>query len=85
MPVYKFRCDREHEFDRLLKIADRNEQQQCPVCEASAVRLITAPRLDTANLAMGESATSSAIDKWQKQRAQKQKIEERTIKEHGSL
>lgn len=43
------------------------------------------PYIPTANLAMGDSATPDAIDRWQKQRADKQKIEERKIKEHGSL
>lgn len=43
------------------------------------------PYLPAADLAMGDSASSAAIDKWQKQRAEKQKIEERALKEHGSL
>lgn len=85
MPIYKFQCENEHEFTLLLSINERNDPQNCAICNGKAERQVTAPRLSIADLAMGESATSSAIDKWQKQRAEKQKIEERKIKEHGSL
>lgn len=85
MPRYLFSCPQGHESLLWLGMAERDEPQTCPVCGAEAKRGVSAPYLSSSDLAMGKSATSAAIDKWQKQRAEKQKIEERTIKEHGSL
>lgn len=55
-------------------------------CEGRMWPLIKgAPLIPTDDLAMGEAASGPAIDKWQKQREQKQKIEEKIIRDHGSL
>jgi putative FmdB family regulatory protein len=36
MPIYAFKCSEcETEFDRMLKLADWDEPQACPECEAS--------------------------------------------------
>lgn len=44
MPLYDFRCEAGHKFDRLLKIAQRADPQQC-ACGAFATRLISRPRI----------------------------------------
>lgn len=82
----ELKCDLCGEVATLL-IQNGVETVACtvPDCNGQMHKVISAPHLHVADLAMGESATSAAIDKWQKQRAEKQKIEERTIKEHGSL
>lgn len=46
MPVYDFRCSEcSSEFSELRPMARSSEPSNCPDCEASAPRLISAPRL----------------------------------------
>jgi len=61
----------------------------CPVCGHAALqRMIGAPKLSyTSMVASGESSSDSmntSIDKWQKMRDQKAKIEARNMERHGT-
>lgn len=45
MPLYSFRCLREHTFDELHPIGEAPAKATCPECGHSAKRLITAPAI----------------------------------------
>lgn len=42
MPLYDFRCDKGHKFERFVKLTDFEEAQFC-ACSSSASRVISAP------------------------------------------
>lgn len=44
MPMYDFRCDEGHRFERVVPLSRFREQQACE-CGARAVKLISAPRV----------------------------------------
>lgn len=88
MQMFDFRCnDCEHIFEGWDTI-DRTANPQCPTCQGSAtVRLISKPRIDYTNMAVpmsGGDGSAKAIDKWAKRRAEKVKIEERNLRNHGT-
>ena len=61
----------------------------CPDCGSPAMNaIIGAPHIDyIGSVANGESssdAMNTSIDKWQKMRAQKQRIEKRNFERHGT-
>lgn len=43
MPTYVYRCPENHQFERILPLARFNEVQYCPICQATASRVIVAP------------------------------------------
>lgn len=43
MPLYDYRCEQEHRFERVVKLADLAETQHC-ACGSEAIRLISSPR-----------------------------------------
>ena len=61
----------------------------CPKCGSPDIKaMIGAPKIDyTSCVANGESSSDSmgtSIDKWQKMRDQKQRIEKRNLERHGT-
>lgn len=52
MPIYEFRCESAHEYERSVPMSARDENLTCPRCGARARRRISAPRLG----ALGSSA-----------------------------
>lgn len=44
MPLYDFRCDNDHRFERFVSLASFGDRQTCE-CGAGAKRLISAPRV----------------------------------------
>ena len=61
----------------------------CPKCHhATLVPIIGAPKINyTMSVANGEAssdAMNTSIDKWQKMRDQKQRIEKRNFERHGT-
>lgn len=49
MPLYDFRCDKGHKFERSVKLADFEERQNC-ACGLPATRVISAPRISVENV-----------------------------------
>lgn len=49
MPLYDFKCEKGHIFERQVKLADFEETQHCD-CHAPAIRLISAPRFSVDNV-----------------------------------
>jgi putative FmdB family regulatory protein len=45
MPMYDYECEQCGPFSHWQRLADRNDLVRCPVCEAMAVRMISAPNL----------------------------------------
>lgn len=43
MPTYVYRCPENHQFERILRLAEFDTPQHCPICNAVAQRLIVAP------------------------------------------
>ena len=61
----------------------------CPKCRSSdMVAIISAPHLDIIGMATDGKTSSdglgTTIDKWQKMREQKQRIEKRNLERHGT-
>ena len=46
MPTYDYLCDTCGAFERRRPMAESSELATCPICHASASRMLTAPRLN---------------------------------------
>ena len=44
MPIYEFRCQSAHEYERSVPISARDEDLLCPDCGAPARRRMSAPQ-----------------------------------------
>ena len=42
MPTYTYRCENNHEHERLRRIRSRNRSSKCPECSGAAIRLFEA-------------------------------------------
>ena len=88
--LFDFRCrDCGHTFEHLVKPDEAGEPQTCPECsKVSAVRQVSLPHFDTIGMATDGKSSSDAmattIDKWQRMRHQRLKIEERNMERHGT-
>ncbi len=63
MPIYEFRCESAHEYERSVPISARDEDLLCPDCGAPARRRMSAPRLGRLGSTAGQlldRAASSA-------------------------
>ncbi|GAP80382.1 hypothetical protein Y09_3240 [Brachybacterium sp. SW0106-09] len=63
MPIYEFRCQSAHEYERSVPISARDEDLLCPDCGAPARRRMSAPRLGRLGSTAGQlldRAASSA-------------------------
>jgi len=47
VPIYEFRCESAHEYERSVPMSARDQDLTCPRCGAHARRRISAPRLGT--------------------------------------
>ncbi len=54
MPIYEFRCESAHEFERSVPISARDEDLVCPDCGATARRRLSAPRLGRLGSSAGQ-------------------------------
>lgn len=54
MPIYEFRCQSAHEYERSVPISARDGDLTCPRCGATARRRISAPRLSSLGTPAGE-------------------------------
>ena len=78
--MYDFECSKHGVFEGIVD--ERNRQKACPDCNTNAPRLISAPRVA---LDGTDPDFPDAYDRWEKKRNQKQKIEEKAVREHGSI
>ncbi|GAA4524470.1 zinc ribbon domain-containing protein [Brachybacterium paraconglomeratum] len=60
MPIYEFRCESDHEYERSVPMSTRDQDLTCPRCGASSRRRISAPRLGTLGSAAGRLLESTA-------------------------
>ena len=63
MPLYEFRCGEGHLSEALLPMSSTTRERQCPECDTTARRLVSAPAvrsLDPALTNAIDSATRSA-------------------------
>lgn len=82
MPLYDFRCPQGHVTEALEKFETRT--RPCLICDATAERvLLVAPKLDYGSMAQGESAGTTAIDKFERMHKQQRAKEEKSFAEHG--
>lgn len=85
MPTYNYVCEKcETEEDRfILKISERQEQK-CGECGERLTQVIRqAPAPHWTSLAMGDSASPEAINKFEKMRREQRSKEEKSKREHG--
>ena len=88
LKIFDFRCQScDHRFEAMVTSSE--PQPSCPECESTdCKRLISAPRIDytrtAANGTQSSDAMTTSIDRWQKGRAQKMKIEQRNLERHGT-
>lgn len=54
VPIYEFRCEGAHEYERSVPISARDEDLVCPDCGAPARRRMSAPRLGRLGSAAGQ-------------------------------
>lgn len=86
MPTFEYTCPTcGEEFERWCKIIER-KSQECGACGSiGEQRVRTPPRPDWVGLAMGDSASPEAIDRFDRVHKQQAAKEERLIREHGSI
>ena len=89
LQLYNFRCDScDHRFED-WDTMETSAKVACPSCDSSdVVRLISKPRLDYTGMVANGSASSdgmtTAIDRWERARKEKMKIEQRNLDRHGT-
>lgn len=80
---FEFRCSKcDTVFTKLIR-SDVHEHQ-CPECEGTGRRIVSAARIDWQAFVHGKNASQPAIDKWDKMRRKKMAIEERKLADHGT-
>ena len=60
MPIYEFRCESAHEYERSVPMSARDADLTCPDCGAPARRRISAPRLGALGSPTGRLLESTA-------------------------
>lgn len=60
MPIYEFRCESDHEYERSVPMSTRDQDLTCPRCGSQARRRISAARLGTLGSAAGRLLESTA-------------------------
>lgn len=83
MPIFAdYRCPDGHVHEAF--VPSSTDEQECPHCGATAVRVfLVAPKLDFGHMAQGESAPTTAIDKFEKMHKAQRAKEEKSFREHG--
>jgi putative FmdB family regulatory protein len=83
MPLYDFRCPQGHVTEVFAKVSDRENPQTCD-CGAQSERvLLKPPSLDYGAMAQGESAGTTAIDRFERQHKQQRAKEEKCFARNG--
>lgn len=81
--VRDFQCPEcEHVFERFLRNEEQDDQK-CPECDEKAKVLISAPKIDFTNTAMGHGC-ETAIRKWEIAKIQKAAQERKNMLNHGT-
>lgn len=63
MPIYDYSCAKcGHRFEKLVPLADRNENQECPMCKSEFGKHIITPV--HFHLPGNDLAFPTAADKW---------------------
>lgn len=60
MPIYEFRCESSHDYERSMPISARDQDLTCPRCGAAARRRISAPRLSALGSPAGKLLDATA-------------------------
>ena len=90
MQLFDFRCDGcDHRFES-WDTMEKSARPPCPTCQSpDTTRLISKPRLDytgmATNMKSGDEGLTTAVDRWAKAREEKVKIEERNLRNHGTV
>lgn len=80
--LHDYRCANGHVTEAYVQATERS--RPCPICDEQSVRVIlSCAKLDYGSMAMGESAGTTAIDRFEKQHKDQRKREEKFYKEHG--
>lgn len=79
--LHDYACGCSNTFEELVE-ADKRDSVKCPLCGSLAKRQLSAPRLDT-RLGVDAASFPTLGDKWVRNRAQRQRIEEARKREHG--
>ncbi len=85
MPTYEYRCEAcGNVHEDLVKIAQRDDPQDCRNCDGTATRaLITPPRIDWLSMVDSPSAGPESIDRYDRMCRQQKEKELKSFKEHG--
>ena len=78
--ILEFRCPEHDVFEKLTDSVIQHEA--CPKCGSASNRIISTPRI---RLDGTDPGFPDAYDAWEKKRSAKQVIEEKLIREHGSI
>jgi len=86
MPTYEYTCETcETDSEVWCSVRER-KNQQCTACGGNLAKRIRTPaKPHWLNLAMGDSASPEAIDKFDKMHRDKAAKEEKSVREHGSI
>jgi predicted nucleic acid-binding Zn ribbon protein len=78
--LFNFRCPEHGIFEALVE--REKKSTVCNKCGVESQKLISAPRIF---LDGTDPAFPGAYDAWERKRSVKQKIEEKALREHGSI
>jgi len=79
--LHDYLCPCNYRFEELVD-RDKRDTVNCPMCGGLAKRQLSAPRLDT-SLGVDAASFPTLGEKWVRNRAQRQRIEEARKREHG--
>ena len=79
--LHDYRCANGHIEEHYVKSAELTHV--CACGEKSVRVILSCAKLDYGSMAMGESAGTTAIDRFEKQHKDQRKREEKFYKEHG--
>lgn len=79
--LFDYACGCGQTFEELVD-RDKRDSVHCPACGSLAKRQLSAPRLDT-SLGVDAASFPTLGDRWVRNRAQRQRIEEARKREHG--
>lgn len=79
--MFEFECPKHGIFEDLVKSSVRCTP--CPQCQSSALRQISAVRIDKSAMALADGATPTSIDHFERVHRQRRVIEEKNYANHG--
>ncbi|MGI5876305.1 MAG: FmdB family zinc ribbon protein [Dethiobacteria bacterium] len=60
MPIYEFRCECGHQFEKLCKVNEQRSSYPCPECEGEARRVMSTFRKMGSSTSFGESCSAGS-------------------------